>query len=381
MTESVTRMLADDVASRALGIEVRDVSAGAATATMTIRADMVNGHGITHGAFVFAVADTAFACACNSHGPLTVAAAVDITFVAPSRAGDVLEARAVERTRFGRSGIYDVTVRRGDDVIAEFRGTSRTIGRDRGVSRLGAAPPAELLDAGERLSRDALLDLQLERLRWSLRHAYTNVPHYRARVRRRGRHARRLRDACRPRAISLHHQARSPRQLSRSACSPCRGTDVRRIHASSGTTGRPTVVGYTQDDLDTWADLMARSIRAAGGRPGDIVHVAYGYGLFTGGLGAHYGAERLGCTVVPVSGGMTPRQVQLIRDFEPVDHHGHAVVHARAASTSSSVRASTRGQLAAHRHLRRGAVDRGDACRDRGRVWTCTRWTSTDCPR
>src|SRR6202042_3650556 len=94
-------------------------------------------------------------------------------------------------------------------------------------------------------------------------------------------------------------------------------TEVRRIHASSGTTGRPTVVGYTEDDLDTWSNLMARSIRAAGGRPGDIVHVAYGYGLFTGGLGAHYGAERLGCTVVPVSGGMTPRQVQLIRDFEP----------------------------------------------------------------
>ena len=85
----------------------------------------------------------------------------------------------------------------------------------------------------------------------------------------------------------------------------------------SGTTGRPTVVGYTAEDIDTWAELMARSIRAAGGRPGDIVHVAYGYGLFTGGLGAHYGAERLGCTVVPVSGGMTPRQVQLIVDFEP----------------------------------------------------------------
>jgi acyl-CoA thioesterase len=97
---------------------------------MRIRADMVNGHGITHGAFVFAVADTAFACACNSHGPLTVAAAVDITFIVPSRAGDLLEARALERTRFGRSGIYDVTVRRGDEVIAEFRGTSRTIGKD-----------------------------------------------------------------------------------------------------------------------------------------------------------------------------------------------------------------------------------------------------------
>jgi phenylacetic acid degradation protein PaaD len=131
VTDSVTRMLAGDAASRALGIEVRDVTVGAATATMAIRADMVNGHGITHGAFVFAVADTAFACACNSHGPMTVAAAADITFVAPSRAGDVLEARAVERVRFGRSGIYDVTVRRGDDVIAEFRGTSRTVGMDR----------------------------------------------------------------------------------------------------------------------------------------------------------------------------------------------------------------------------------------------------------
>jgi phenylacetic acid degradation protein PaaD len=131
VTDSVTRMLAGDAASRALGIEVRDVTVGAATATMAIRADMVNGHGITHGAFVFAVADTAFACACNSHGLLTVAAAADITFVAPSRAGDVLEARAVERVRFGRSGIYDVTVRRGDEVIAEFRGTSRTVGTDR----------------------------------------------------------------------------------------------------------------------------------------------------------------------------------------------------------------------------------------------------------
>jgi phenylacetic acid degradation protein PaaD len=123
-------MLDGDEASRSLGIEVTQVGEGAATASMTVRADMVNGHNITHGAFVFAVADTAFACACNSHGPLTVAASVDVTFVAPSHAGDVLEARAVERTRFGRSGIYDVTVRRGDDVIAEFRGTSRTIGRD-----------------------------------------------------------------------------------------------------------------------------------------------------------------------------------------------------------------------------------------------------------
>ena len=130
MNDSVARMLADDAASRALGIVVTKAGDGSATATMTVRADMVNGHGITHGAFVFAVADTAFACACNSHGPSTVAAAAAITFVAPSRTGDVLEARAVERVRFGRSGIYDVTVRRGDDVVAEFRGTSRTVGTE-----------------------------------------------------------------------------------------------------------------------------------------------------------------------------------------------------------------------------------------------------------
>jgi phenylacetic acid degradation protein PaaD len=122
-------MVAGDAASRALGIEVTDVGSGFATATMTVRADMVNGHNITHGGFVFAVADTAFACACNSHGPLTVAAAADITFVAPTYAGDVLVARAIERTRFGRTGIYDVTVYRSDDIIAEFRGTSRTIER------------------------------------------------------------------------------------------------------------------------------------------------------------------------------------------------------------------------------------------------------------
>jgi acyl-CoA thioesterase len=127
--DAVDRMMAQDAASRALGIQVRDAVDGSATATMLVRADMVNGHGIAHGAFVFAVADTAFACACNSHGPVTVAAAADITFVAPARAGDLLEAEAVERTRFGRSGVYDVTVRRGADVIAEFRGTSRTVER------------------------------------------------------------------------------------------------------------------------------------------------------------------------------------------------------------------------------------------------------------
>ena len=137
---------------------------------------------------------------------------------------------------------------------------------------------------------------------------------------------------------------------------------VARVHASSGTTGRPTVVGYTAADIDTWANVMARSIRAAGGRPGHIVHVAYGYGLFTGGLGAHYGAERLGCTVVPVSGGMTERQVTLIRDFRAGRHHGHPLLHAQhhrrdgapghrpgavlARSTASSARSRGRTRCA-----------------------------------
>ena len=184
------------------------------------------------------------------------------------------------------------------------------------MSSVGVAPTPELLDAGEQLSRDALLELQLERLRWSLRHAYANVAHYRSAFDSAGvtpDDCETLADIARfPFTTKLDLRDNYPFGMFAVPQS-----EVRRIHASSGTTGRPTVVGYTQDDLDTWADLMARSIRAAGGRPGDIVHVAYGYGLFTGGLGAHYGAERLGCTVVPISGGMTPRQVQLIRDFQP----------------------------------------------------------------
>jgi phenylacetate-CoA ligase len=184
------------------------------------------------------------------------------------------------------------------------------------VTRLGTAPAPELLDAAERLSRDALVALQLERLRWSLQHAYANVPHYRHAFDAAGlrpEDCESLADLARfPLTTKLDLRDNYPFDMFAVPRS-----EVRRIHASSGTTGRPTVVGYTQRDLDNWADLMARSIRAAGGRAGDAVHVAYGYGLFTGGLGAHYGAERLGCTVVPVSGGMTPRQVQLIRDFEP----------------------------------------------------------------
>jgi len=165
-------------------------------------------------------------------------------------------------------------------------------------------------------SVEELRALQLDRMRWSLAHAYANVPHYRAAFDAAGVHpddVRELADLARfPFTAKADLRDNYPFGMF-----AVPREQVSRIHASSGTTGRPTVVGYTREDIDTWAEVMARSIEAAGGRPGDIVHIAYGYGLFTGGMGAHYGAERLGCTVVPVSGGMTERQVQLIRDFEP----------------------------------------------------------------
>ncbi|MEV8452368.1 phenylacetate--CoA ligase PaaK [Streptomyces sp. NPDC052095] len=175
---------------------------------------------------------------------------------------------------------------------------------------------APLLDEAERLGRDELEALQLERLRATLRHAYENVGHYRAAFDRAGlrpEDCRTLADLARF-PFTTKTDLRDNYPFGMFAVPEER---VRRIHASSGTTGRPTVVGYTDRDLDIWADVVARSIRAAGGRPGMKVHVAYGYGLFTGGLGAHYGAERLGCTVVPASGGMTARQVRLIQDFRP----------------------------------------------------------------
>ncbi|MEV3988772.1 phenylacetate--CoA ligase PaaK [Streptomyces sp. NPDC049837] len=174
----------------------------------------------------------------------------------------------------------------------------------------------DLLDAGEELDRAALEALQLERLRATLRHAYENVGFYRQAFDKAGlrpEDCRTLADLARF-PFTTKADLRDNYPFGMFAVERSR---VRRVHASSGTTGRPTVVGYTDRDLDTWADVVARSIRAAGGRPGQTVHVAYGYGLFTGGLGAHYGAERLGCTVVPASGGMTARQVQLIQDFRP----------------------------------------------------------------
>jgi phenylacetate-CoA ligase len=172
------------------------------------------------------------------------------------------------------------------------------------------------LEPIEKASRDEIAALQLERLKWSLKHAYDNVPHHRQAFDAKGVHPDDLK--------TLADLAKFPFMVK---------TDLRdnypfglfavprekvaRLHASSGTTGKSIVVGYTLDDINNWANLMARSIRAAGGRPGDMVHVAYGYGMFTGGLGAHYGAERAGCTVVPMSGGQTEKQVQQIMDFKP----------------------------------------------------------------
>jgi phenylacetate-CoA ligase len=171
-------------------------------------------------------------------------------------------------------------------------------------------------DNAEKLSQDELRALQLERLQWTLRHAYTNVPFYTRKFDEAGVHpddCKSLEDLAKF-PFTTKHDLRDNYPFGMFAVPQ---DQVRRIHASSGTTGKPTVVGYTEQDIDTWATVMARSIRAAGGRPGHKVHIAYGYGLFTGGLGAHYGAEKLGCTVIPASGGMTSRQVQLITDFEP----------------------------------------------------------------
>ena len=172
------------------------------------------------------------------------------------------------------------------------------------------------LEPIERASRDEIAALQLERLRWTLQHAYDNVPHYRAKFDAKGVHPSDLKTLADIAKFPFTTKADLRDNYPFGLFAVPR-EKVARVHASSGTTGKPTVVGYTLKDIDHWANLVARSIRAAGGRPGDICHVAYGYGLFTGGLGAHYGAERAGCTVIPMSGGQTEKQVQLIQDFKP----------------------------------------------------------------
>ncbi len=176
--------------------------------------------------------------------------------------------------------------------------------------------PTDLLDPIEKASRDEITALQIQRLKATLHNVYQNVPHYRQAFDAAGVHPgdfKVLADLSKfPFTTKNDLRANYPFGMFAVPQS-----QVMRIHASSGTTGKPTVVGYTANDISNWADLVARSIRAAGGRAGDMVHISYGYGLFTGGLGAHYGAERLGCTVIPVSGGQTEKQVQLIEDFKP----------------------------------------------------------------
>lgn len=176
--------------------------------------------------------------------------------------------------------------------------------------------PSLELEAIEKASIDELRDLQFRRLKWTIDHAYYNVPMYRKKFDEAEVHPMDLRNLedINKFPYTTKQDLRDNYPFDTFAV-PMK--DVVRIHASSGTTGKPTVVGYTQGDIDRWANVVARSIRAAGGHAGDRVHIAYGYGLFTGGLGAHYGAEKLGCTVIPVSGGQTEKQVQLIQDFEP----------------------------------------------------------------
>ncbi|MFD8478543.1 phenylacetate--CoA ligase PaaK [Kitasatospora sp. NPDC059673] len=192
-------------------------------------------------------------------------------------------------------------------------GTTRSVG---GPRRLGDALPSGLRDEGERLDPEELKALQLTRLRSTLEHAYRNVDFYRRKFDEAGVRP----EDCRTLADLVRFPFTTKADLRDNypfGMFAVPREEVRRIHASSGTTGRPTVVGYTANDLSMWADMVARCIRGAGGRPGDILHNSYGYGLFTGGLGAHYGAERAGCTVIPASGGMTARQVQIIQDFRP----------------------------------------------------------------
>jgi len=177
-------------------------------------------------------------------------------------------------------------------------------------------PNLEPLDAIERASVDELQALQLRRMQWSLRHCYDNIAFYRTRFDESGVHPDDLKslDDLSKFPFTTKRDLRDAYPFGMFAMPPA---DIVRVHASSGTTGKPTIVGYTRRDIDDWAHCMARSIRAAGGDANSVVHVAYGYGLFTGGLGAHYGAEKLGATVIPVSGGMTARQAQLIHDLRP----------------------------------------------------------------
>ena len=205
-----------------------------------------------------------------------------------------------------------------EDAVERFK-TEEFMGHTAAQKTKAAAQgftPSPGRDPIEHASRDELQALQLQRMRWSIGHAYQRVEHFRKKCLALGAHPDDLKE--------LSDLARFPfttkqdlRDTYPFGMFAVPMSEVVRVHASSGTTGKPTVVGYTKNDIDMWANVMARGIHAAGGRATDLVHNAYGYGLFTGGLGAHYGAERLGCTVVPMGGGQTEKQVQLIEDFKP----------------------------------------------------------------
>jgi phenylacetate-CoA ligase len=244
-----------------------------------------------------------------------VASGFDVNLMAAAKLGDVLTATCVEVSKAGRTGVYDIDVRnqRGERIAAFPRPLatrSRASRRwTRGLPNRAPEEPEPCpssnpapgdLEPIETASRDELQALQLQRLQQTLQHAYENVPHYRPPSTPQGVHPSDCRVAGRPGEVPVHHQGDLRANYPFGMFAVPR-EQVVRIHAS-GHHRQAHVVGYTQGDIDTWADLVARSIRAAGGRRGDMVHVAYGYGLFTGGLGAHYGAERLGCTVVPMSG-------------------------------------------------------------------------------
>ncbi len=362
---------------------------------MRVRADMLNGHLTCHGGFIFSLADSAFAFACNSYNLTTVASGCTIEFVAPARENDVLTAVARERSASGRTGVYDIEVtNQHGAAIAFFRGKSYRIKGHvlDGADRRGIASAGGWIDGRQEASaRRSRADRDRQPRRAAgpaacsacsgrLRTPTTTSRTTARRSTRAGVHPR----DCR----SLADLARFPFTVK---------TDLRdnypfgmfavpreqvvRIHASSGTTGKPTVVGYTRADIDTWADVMARSIRAAGGRAGDIVHVAYGYGLFTGGLGAHYGAERLGATVIPMSGGQTEKQVQLIQDFKPNIIMVTPSYMLAIAEEMERQGIDPRQTLARDRHFRRRAVDARRCGRRSRRGSTWTRSTSTACPR
>ena len=221
---------------------------------------------------------------------------------------------------------------------------------------------ADRFDDGERLTLDELRALQLERLQWSVRHAYDNVPLYREKLDAAGVSPDDITslDDIRKLPFTTKEDLRQTYPFGMFAVPM---SEVSRIHASSGTTGRPTVVGYTKHDLDVWATVLARSLYASGVRPGMMVHNAYGYGLFTGGLGAHGGIEKLGATVVPISGGGTARQVQLIQDFKPDVILCTPSYLLTIADALEEAGVDPAFDLAEDRGARRRAVDQRDACR------------------